>query len=234
MHWKHQLQQIWRLHLNKWPQEYQNRIWPTFGCKVGQNVLIAMKLELDLWCHLLDVYSKFEINIWKHVKKKAQKTEKNPKRAKIITKIPKIRFLKKTGTYVGKYTEGYLYTTFERIILIYESMNAKNEFDLFLAVNKVKVTQLWWKSNLTCHATCGMYILSLKIISESMLKKSPENLDGLTDGRTDGHCHGIIRPFFKRAYKKSNINIRPTSYHFDMHFFDQMAFLFSLISCTLF
>ena len=20
-------------------------------------------------------------------------------------------------------------------------------------------------------------------------------------GRTDGHCHGIIRPFFKRAYK---------------------------------
>ena len=38
-----------------------------------------------------------------------------------------------------------------------------------------------------------------------MLKKSPENTDGRTDGRTDrradGHCHGIIRPFFKRAYK---------------------------------
>ena len=76
-----------------------------------------------------------------------------------------------------------------------------------------------------------------------MLKKSPENTDGRTDGQTDisqyeqthnmmqvwtgklselqlpvqnparegactdgqrdGHCHGIIRPFFKQVYKKS-------------------------------
>ena len=36
-----------------------------------------MKLELDLWCHLLDVYNKFQINISKHV-------EKNPGKLKNI------------------------------------------------------------------------------------------------------------------------------------------------------
>ena len=50
-----------------------------------------------------------------------------------------------------------------------------------------------------------MHIPSFNLISQSMLKKSPENSDGRTDGRTDGqtdgHCHSIIRPFFKRAYK---------------------------------
>ena len=51
-------------------------IWPTFGCKAGQKVLIAMKLELDLWCRLLDVYSKFQINIWKYVDKKPEKLKK--------------------------------------------------------------------------------------------------------------------------------------------------------------
>ena len=49
-----------------------------------------------------------------------------------------------------------------------------------------------------------MHIPSFKLISQSTLKKSPENSDGRTDGRTDGqtdgHCHSIIRPFFKRAY----------------------------------
>ena len=59
----------------------------------------------------------------------------------------------KTGTYVDKYAEGYLHTKFERFILIYESMIAKNEFDLLFAVNWVKVTQLWWNSNSICRAT---------------------------------------------------------------------------------
>ena len=64
------------------------------------------------------------------------------------------------------------------------------------------MTQLWWNSNSTCRATYWMHIPSFKLISQSTLKKSPENSDGRTDGRTDGHCHSIIRPFFKRAYKK--------------------------------
>ena len=42
--------------------------------------MIAKKLELDLWCRLLDiyVYIKFEINIWKHVEKMPGKLKKNP------------------------------------------------------------------------------------------------------------------------------------------------------------
>ena len=46
------------------------------------------------------------------------------------------------------------------------------------------MTQLWCKSNSTCRATYWMYIPSFKLISQSMLKISPENADGRTDGRT--------------------------------------------------
>ena len=66
-------------------------------------------------------------------------------------------------------------------------MIAKNGFGLLLAVNYVKMTQLWCNSNSTCRATYWMYIPSFKLISQSMLKKSPETrTDGQTDGRTDG------------------------------------------------
>ena len=44
-------------------------IWPIFGCKVGQSVHIGKKPELDMWHHLLDVYTKFQIDISKHVQK---------------------------------------------------------------------------------------------------------------------------------------------------------------------
>ena len=39
-----------------------------------------------------------------------------------------------------------------------------------------------------------MYIPSFKLISQSMLKKSPENVDGRTDGRTDGQTDGRTLP----------------------------------------
>ena len=58
-------------------------------------VPIAMKLELDVWRHLLEVYTKFEIDISKYVEK-VKKSPKNPKHAKIIAQIQKIRFLRKT------------------------------------------------------------------------------------------------------------------------------------------
>ena len=76
----------------------QKSVWPTFGCKLGQSDPIVMQLKLDMSCHLLNVYTKFQIDIAKHVEEKSGKR-------------------------------------------------------------------------------------------------------GRTDGQTDGHCHGIIRPFFKRAYK---------------------------------
>ena len=39
-----------------------------------------------------------------------------------------------------------------------------------------------------------MYIPSFKLISQSMLKKSPENTDGRTDGQTDGQTDGRTLP----------------------------------------
>ena len=35
------------------------------------------------------------------------------------------------------------------------------------------------------------------------ISKHVEEKSGKHGGRTDGHCHGIIRPFFKRAYKNT-------------------------------
>ena len=108
-------------------------LWPIFGCKVGQSVPIGMKLELDVWHYLLNVYTMFQNDISKHVEK-TRKTSQNPKRSKIIAKIPKIRFLK-NGTHVEEYTAGHLRTKFEEFTLIYEATIAKIEFDLLLAVN---------------------------------------------------------------------------------------------------
>ena len=42
-------------------------VWLTFGCKQGQGDPIVMKLILDISYHQLKVYSKFEIDISKHV-----------------------------------------------------------------------------------------------------------------------------------------------------------------------
>ena len=44
--------------------------WYISGCKVAQKDLIVMKLYLDVWCCLLDVYTKFQIDISKHVQKR--------------------------------------------------------------------------------------------------------------------------------------------------------------------
>ena len=53
MYSKQQLQKM------KTIAQYEERVWITFGSKVGQSVVIAMKLELDLWHRLLNVYTKF-------------------------------------------------------------------------------------------------------------------------------------------------------------------------------
>ena len=49
--------------------------WLIFGCKVGQSVLIGMKLDLDVWHYLQDVYAKFQIDTTKHVKKRPENFE---------------------------------------------------------------------------------------------------------------------------------------------------------------
>ena len=41
--------------------------WAIFGYKEDQSVPIGMKLEFDVCLHLLDVCTKFQIDISKHV-----------------------------------------------------------------------------------------------------------------------------------------------------------------------
>ena len=55
------------------------------------------------------------------------------------------------------------------------------------------------KLNMSCHLL-NVYTKFQNDISKH-IENIPENADGQTDGRTDEHCHGIIHPFFKRAYK---------------------------------
>ena len=59
--------QIWRIYLDLWGHDCNKWVWPTFGCKLGQSDPIVMQLRFDISCHLLIVYTKFQIDILKHV-----------------------------------------------------------------------------------------------------------------------------------------------------------------------
>ena len=111
-----------------------------------------MKLELDMWHYLLNVYTMFQNDISKHVEKKPGKLRKIQTRKNNRQNSENMIFAK-NGTYVEKYTAGHLRTKFEEFTLIYKATIAKIEFDLHLAVNEVKMTQLWWNSNSTCSVT---------------------------------------------------------------------------------
>ena len=65
--------QIWRIYLDLWGHDCKKWVWPTFSCKLGQNDPIVMQLKLDMSCHLLNVYTKFQIDISKHVEEKSGK-----------------------------------------------------------------------------------------------------------------------------------------------------------------
>ena len=68
--------QIWGLYIIFEARNAEKWLWPIFGCKVGQSVLIGMKLELDVWHYLLNVYTMFQNDISKHVEKKPGKFRK--------------------------------------------------------------------------------------------------------------------------------------------------------------
>ena len=55
-----------------WGHDGKKWVWPTFGCKLGQNDPFVMQLKLDMSCHLLNVYTKFQIDISKHVEEKSR------------------------------------------------------------------------------------------------------------------------------------------------------------------
>ena len=56
--------------MRPWLQKW---VWPTFGCKLGQNDPIVMQLKFNMSWHLMNVYTKFQINISKHVEEKSGK-----------------------------------------------------------------------------------------------------------------------------------------------------------------
>ena len=108
-------------------------LWPIFGSKVGQSVPIGMKL--DVYNHLLHIYTKFEIDISQHIEKKSPENFEKSKMRKNNRQNSKNDIFTKNGTFVEQYTAGHLCTKFEEFILISEAMIAKNRFDLLLAVN---------------------------------------------------------------------------------------------------
>ena len=63
----------------------QKNVSPIFSCKVGQSDPVVMKLKLDMSCHLLNVYSKFQIDISKHAEKKSGKLGRVGKRTNVRT-----------------------------------------------------------------------------------------------------------------------------------------------------
>ena len=136
--WRHSLYkcvyQICRLYIILEAMNAEKLRWPIFACKVGQSVPIGMKLKLDVWHYLLNVYTMFKNHISKHVEKRPQnfpkcKTQKNnPQNSKNTI------FTKK-GTYVEKYTAGHLCTKFEEFTFIYKATIAKIQFHLLLALN---------------------------------------------------------------------------------------------------
>ena len=65
--------QIWKVYLDSWGHDCKKYVWSTFSCKVGQIDPIAIKLKLDMSCYKLNVYTKFQIDISKHVEKKSGK-----------------------------------------------------------------------------------------------------------------------------------------------------------------
>ena len=65
--------QILRIYLDLWGHDCKKLVWPTFGCELGQSDPIVMQLKLGMSCHLQNVYTKFQIDISKHVEEKSGK-----------------------------------------------------------------------------------------------------------------------------------------------------------------
>ena len=72
-----------------------------------------------------------------------------------------------------------------------------------------KIDAKWRHSNLICITLKQSHVQNFSLLCQSMYEKSAEN--GRTDGRTDGHHHTIIRPVWRRAYKKVIRNYRNSS-----------------------
>ena len=130
--------QRWGLYIIFEAMNTEKLLWHILGCKVGQ---CPDWNETRTWCVTPPskcIY-KASCRYFKTYRKIAWKTSKSQKRPKLIASITEIIFAKKRNLCREA---GHLWTKFEGFILIYEAMIAKNEFDILLAVNYIKVTQL--------------------------------------------------------------------------------------------
>ena len=66
------------------------------------------------------------------------------------------------------------------------------------------------KLDMSCHLL-NVYTKFQIDISKQVEEKSGKR--GPTDGQTDGHCHGILHPFFKWAYDKNDSILMEILYH---------------------
>ena len=68
-----------------------------------------------------------------------------------------------------------------------------------------KIDAKWRHSNLICSTFKQSHVQNFNSICQSMYEKSAENgrTETRTDGRRVGHRHTIIRPVWRRAYKKA-------------------------------
>ena len=71
-----------------------------------------MKLELDVWHYLLNVYTMFQIDISKHVEKSAENFAESKTRKNNRQNSENMIFAQ-NGIYVEKYTAGHLRTKFD-------------------------------------------------------------------------------------------------------------------------
>ena len=88
----------------------------------------------NLTCDTTYVYTKFQIDISKHVEKCPENIAKSKTR-KNNHHNSENRIFAQNGTYIETYTAGHLHTKFQEFTMIYKAMIAKIEFGLLLAVN---------------------------------------------------------------------------------------------------
>ena len=155
-----------------------------------------MKLELYVWHHLLDGYTKFQIDISKHV----EKSPENPIHAKIIAKVSKIWFLRKTEFMPGSIQRATHVPTLKNLSWFMRPWLQKMSLTYFGLQTRSKWPN--YDKTQTRHGVppteCIYQVLNWYL--KPYWKKSGKR--GRTGGQTGGQCHGIIRPIFKRVYEK--------------------------------
>ena len=136
-----------------------------------------MKLKLYVWCHLPNVYPRFQVHILKYAEIKLRKHSagKQPCWAPPFECLgpPEDKILSDhdENQYGSKHL---LYKCMYKIWKFYIIIDVINEERwltyLFLAVKYIKLSWLWWNSNSMCATAYSMYIPDFKLIYQNIYK----------------------------------------------------------------